>query len=585
MSRPARLRPSFPPVRRIGVAALLLGLAGAAQALDFQTIALSGNTALPFAAGASTSFNLGLRQVSMAEDGWVGFAPGSSLTAAHFMVGQPGEVRRVVSVGEALLGSTVSSVRGLRVDDGQQVALTLSLASALSTQLHFTATADGSGAPALVKVPSPANTAVYNRAGLGGSIGFELLAGGQQWVHASNSSGSSFEAGRLSAAEDYTTLVRTGSVSTAKLALPSTGIAGVGTPASGRTWASVQAVGGTLTGTSLLYGLQAGNGITNDRVQMRGNLVELRADGSSVSIVHPGSTVPGAPQPFAGINPNTAQFAANTQGQLVFRGDFVRNFTTERQLQGALLRYDGSALSILALPGEAVPGLSGVSFGHKILPDGGGSLSPLSMLPDNLVLDSARGLALNQAGTAAFVSAITGAPAVAGYGVFLSHADGSFATLATTSNIQAQLAPGASAGFAKFHDVALNDSGLAVFSATLVGGDSRQGLWYGHSAADLQLLVLEGQQIEVLPGVFKTVGNLDTGLHELMDTRITALDDGLNNAGQFAFSVTFTDGSEAVLRTALVSSVPEPASALLMLVGAGLVALRRRRQRLPNISC
>ncbi|MEO3690257.1 DUF7453 family protein [Roseateles paludis] len=564
------------------MAALLLGLASAAQALDFQTIALSGTTALPFAAGSSTSYQFGLRQVSIAEDGWVGFAPGSSLTAAHFMVGEPGTVRRVVSGGESLLGSTVGALRSLRVDDGQQVALTVSLASAINTQLHYTALADGSGAPALVKVPSPATTAVYNRVGGGGSIGFELLPGGQQWVHASNSSGSSFEAGRLSAAEDYTTLVRTGSASTAKLALPSTGIAGVGTPASGRSWASVQAVGGTLAGNTLLYGLQVGSGITSEGVQMRGNLVELRADGSSVSIVHPGSTVPGAPQPFAGISAGAAQFAANTAGQLVFRGDFGRNTTFDRKLFGGLLRYDGSTLSILALPGAAVPGLSGVSFGHKILPDGA-TLSPLSMLPDNLVLDSARGLALNQSGTAAFVSAITGAPAVAGYGVFLSHADGSFATLATTSNIQAQLAPGASAGFAKFHDVALNDSGLAVFSATLVGGDSRQGLWYGHSAADLQLLVLEGQEIEVLPGVFKTVGNLDTGLHELMDTRITALDDGLNNAGQFAFSVTFTDGSEAVLRTALVSSVPEPASALLMLLGAGLLVLRR--QRLPNISC
>lgn len=577
--------------RRLALAAAAaLSLAQApAQALTFDTVALSGTTVLPYASGATISYAFGLRPPTLADDGWVGFAPGDANAVAGFMVGVPGEVRRVVSGGETLGGSAVGALRQLRVDSGQNVSLTLGLSPGTATHLHYTGIADGSGAAVLAKVPSAATTAVYNKPGDGGTIGFELLPGGQQLVHAVNASGSSFEAGRLAADGSHSVLVRTGSSATRILGLPSVGAPDVGTPAAGRSWASVQAVGGDASGRSYLYGRQSGTGLTVNFVPVVSNLVEVRPDGSQVSLLHPGSRVPGVNRPSLGINDGTAQFASNAQGSLVFRADFGIDTTDQRKLYGAILRYDAAAsvadsrLRAVALPGDTVPGLvsgngTAVTFGHKLVPDSGGSLSALSMLPDNLVTDSARGLALNDAGTLAFVSAVTALPASAGYGVFLAQADGSFATLATTGTIAGGLAPDADAPFAKFHDVTINNAGLVVFSATLAGAAGRQGLWYGHGAADLQALVVEGQTIELLPGVFKTVGDLSSNLHELSDTRITALDDGLNEAGQFAFSVRFTDGSEAVLRTALVSSVPEPAAWWLMAGGlAGLGGWARRR--------
>jgi len=77
-----------PSLRLIATAALAQ-LALSAHAVDFQVIALGGTTALPFATGASTSYQFGVRLSTIAEDGWVGFAPGTVDVASAFMVGEP----------------------------------------------------------------------------------------------------------------------------------------------------------------------------------------------------------------------------------------------------------------------------------------------------------------------------------------------------------------------------------------------------------------------------------------------------------------------------------------------------------------
>lgn len=565
-------------------AAAALAAAGAAQAVTFEVVALSGTTALPFASAASSSFGLGLRQVTIADDGWVGFSPSApgGATAAAFMIGVPGQVLAAASVGSPLDGSAVTTLRTLRVDNGRRVAFTASPAGSIG--LQYVSEDLAAAAP----LRAAATGIVYNRStSPNGPIGFELLAGGARLVSAATATGTPYEAGGVDAAGAWHPTVR--SSDAASRALPTTGVPGIGTPGAGRTFSSAATVGGNAQGLGFVYGLQTGGGSTIDGTAVRGNLVEVRADGSRTAIVFPGSTVPGAGLPSQGINPALAQFAS-AGSTLALRADFGRNTVFDRRLSGAILRYRSGAdpadsrLSVVALPGATVPGLvsggnTAVSFGHQVGVDGSGTLAPLSMLPDNLVLDSARGLAVNEGGDIAFVSAVTAAPAAAGYGVFVAAGDGSFRTLATGGTLTAGLAPGvAGASFAKFHDVALNDGGLVVFSATLNGADGRQGYWLGHDAADLQLLAVEGETIEVLPGVFKTVGDLSTSLHELDDTRNTPLDDGLANSGQFAFSVRFTDGSEAVLRTPLAAAVPEPGNAALLLAGLGLGGLGLRRR-------
>lgn len=562
-------------------AAAVLAASGAAQAVDFELVALSGHTPLPYSSGDTTSYLFGLRQPTIADDGWVGFAPGGQGNGiSAFMIGVPGRVEHVATGATTVDGTLLATLRSLRVASGQRVSWSASPAG--SIVLHY-------GSDDLSQAPSTrvaASGLVYNRSSPGGPMSFELLADGTQLLRAATSNGTTYEASRLDSAGAYSALVLSNNA--ASRALPTQAVPGVANAAAGRTFASAAVVGGNSTGLSFVYGLQSGNALNVDGAQVRGNLVEALADGSRRSIVHPGSAVPGVALPSQGINAGLAQFASSGS-TVAFRNDFGRNTTFDRKLTGAILRFDAAAnpaastLQVVALPGATVPGLvsgagTAVTFGHKILPDGSGSLSPLSMLPDNLVEDAARGLAVNADGTVAFVSPVTAAPAAAGYGVFLSRSDGSFSTLATSATITAGTAPGGVGTFAKFHDVAINDNGLAVFSATLTGSDSRQGYWYGHSADELALLVVEGQTLEVLPGVFKTVGNLSTSLHPLDDLVITPLDDGLGNSGHFAFSVIFTDGTEAVLRTPLASAVPEPQAAALWLAGLGLLGWLQRRR-------
>jgi hypothetical protein len=547
----------------------------AVQALNFEVVALSGTTALPFSSGASTSYLFGLRMPTLAEDGWVGFSPGETNQIRAYMVGEPGTVRRVVDGGDVLAVGTPGALRSLRVDDEQRVSVSLSVTNFMTAHLHLTGQA-AAGGTVLNKVASPSTTATYNRAG---TVAFESLPGGRQLVSAASATLTSWDAATIGPGTPYTELARTGTPATRRLNLPTFGIPGVGSPANALAWSTaspltpVEAVGGDARGHSFLFGRTTG-GVA---------LVDARPDGQQVLVAFPDSQVPGVGVVGAGgITPAKAQFASSNNGYLTYRANMPASSSQVAGLS-SIMRYtagdtvETSRLELVARAGSVVPDIaipgSSVRLGHPtvVAPD-----APYDTQPELPFVDAARGLAVNDAGTIAFVSAATAAPAARGWGVFLVDAHGTLTTLAQTYSVGGQLAPGTDATWEKFHDVTINNQGLAVFSATLVGSDGRTGYWYGRDRGDVQALVVEGQQIEVLPGVFKTVGQLDTGLHELADLNTTPLDDGLNHAGQFAFTVRFTDGTEAVLRTALVSSVPEPSAAWLALAGGALLAGRRR---------
>jgi len=99
----------------------------------------------------------------------------------------------------------------------------------------------------------------------------------------------------------------------------------------------------------------------------------------------------------------------------------------------------------------------------------------------------------------------------------------------------------------------INTAGMVAFRATLSGGN---GLFLGDGTTTTQVI----RTGDALFG--STVSLLDVG------------ETGLNDAGQLAFKYTLANGVSGV---AVAAAVPEPGSALLLLGGAALLGLRRRR--------
>jgi hypothetical protein len=120
-------------------------------------------------------------------------------------------------------------------------------------------------------------------------------------------------------------------------------------------------------------------------------------------------------------------------------------------------------------------------------------------------------------------------------------------------------APGAeSFHFNSFANLSLNSSGQTAFSATLRGDGittaNDVGIWARGRDGLLQLVAREGNQIEISPGVNRTIAELFfAGGASTEDGRRV----GFNDHGEVAFLATFTDGSSGIF----VSDVAKASSA------------------------
>lgn len=120
--------------------------------------------------------------------------------------------------------------------------------------------------------------------------------------------------------------------------------------------------------------------------------------------------------------------------------------------------------------------------------------------------------------------------------------------------------------------IALNALGQAVFEVGLsTSGGVRSGAILAYDPiAGLIPIAHTGDLFEVAPGDFRTISDV---LVRTWDS--TGGQDGMlrpiNDLGQIAFTLTFTDNTQGVF----IATIPEPASAALLLLGA--VAFLRRR--------
>ena len=129
---------------------------------------------------------------------------------------------------------------------------------------------------------------------------------------------------------------------------------------------------------------------------------------------------------------------------------------------------------------------------------------------------------------------------------------------------------------AAFESPLINASGQVAFEALTSGplGQFGRGIWATDPAGVLHLVAHTGAEFEVAPGDVRQVEliKLNAG-GSSADGQLSAF----NDAGQLAFGLRFTDGSEGVF----VATVPEPAAIVWLLPAVALLVRIRRATLKP----
>ena len=136
----------------------------------------------------------------------------------------------------------------------------------------------------------------------------------------------------------------------------------------------------------------------------------------------------------------------------------------------------------------------------------------------------------------------------------------------------------------------LNASGQVVFVASTYvpggccGGPRTNTLWIADPTDGLEKIMAVGDEIQVFPGDFRTVGDFQfyTGTNQLEGTgQGDGRPSAFNDAGQIAVFIEFTDSSEGIFVVS-TTVVPEPSTLLLTLLGLSTASIFRYRFFEPN---
>ena len=249
--------------------------------------------------------------------------------------------------------------------------------------------------------------------------------------------------------------------------------------------------------------------------------------------------------------------AINNHGQTVFSATLTGPGVRSKNMRGIFSGSRGT-LDLVARTGETAPGAGiGVvftDFGHNVL--------------------------LNDAGLTAFVASLSGTGSNDS-GIFIE--SGGILSLVARDG---DAVPGTDAGVSlrlpslTKNKITMNAAGQIAFRADLTGtgvdNANDSGLFTTDPAGDLQLIVREGDLFDVDPDAL-VVENRTIRSVGLMTG--SGGSDGrprsLNNAGQLAFWLQFTDNSQGIFVATI--GVPEPTS--LVLVGVCCFSLAGRRRR------
>lgn len=293
-----------------------------------------------------------------------------------------------------------------------------------------------------------------------------------------------------------------------------------------------------------------------------GEGVWSEGSGTLAPVARSGSPAPGT---TSGVNFRNFNFgvaeqrlALNSAGQTAFEATLSGTDVNSFNNNGIWSEGSGT-LALVAREGDHAPGTpSGVIFRDS-------SNSSTGTLR---AFEQPR---INDAGQTAFLANIAdSAGARIGSGIWLAD-DGNLTLVARTGDLAPGMPDGVNFGGVPTYDFQLNNAGQIAFAASFTGGN---GIWATDRSGDLQLVARTGDQLEVVPGDFRTIAQFNFPLFGSTgngDGRPSAF----NNRGQLAFSVSFTDGTAGIFVSNRVA-VPEPSTLLLLCFGS-LAMLRRRR--------
>ncbi len=317
--------------------------------------------------------------------------------------------------------------------------------------------------------------------------------------------------------------------------------------------------------------------------------------GSLTLVARSGSQAPGTP---SGVNFSSGNYnfspVLNDAGQTAFSATLTGLGVDSTNYNG-LWSERSAGLALVARAGDQAPGMpSGVNFDPRLfflvpeLNNAGQTAFYASLSGSGVDSTNNEGLWSEGSGSLTLVARrgdqAPGPPAWINYQYFYSPVlndagqiafntrSGSYFTF-YVEDIYSEGSAGLALVAEKsgyFHSLTLNAAGQIAFSA------ESGGILATNRTGALQLIAREGDLLEVAPGDFRTIMQLNA-----VGVGDTGNSDGrpswFNNLGQLAFWASFTDGSSGIFVSNRVA-VPEPSAFALAAAGLGVYIVHRRRR-------